>query len=83
MCVCVCDIYKNNSYKNLFFLFYDTFTAKLNGNAMTKKKAISFQLESLVDKITFNFHLFNKINNFVTSQYATTVFYPLYLNPYS
>ena len=73
---------KNNSHKNLFFnfLFYNTF-AKLDRNILTKKKLqVFFELESLVDKATLNFQSFKKINDFVTTQYATTIFYPFYLN---
>ena len=46
-----------------------------------KNNASFFQVESFVDKTTFNFHSFNKINDFVTTQYATTILYPFYLNP--
>ena len=31
--------------------------------------------------MTFNFHSFNKVNDFVSAEYTTPVFYPLYLNP--
>ena len=34
-----------------------------------------------IDKITFNFHSFKKINDFVTTQYTTALFYPFYLTP--
>ena len=34
------------------------------------------QLEIFVDKTTFNFHSFNKVNDFVTTQYTTAIFYP-------
>ena len=34
-----------------------------------------------VDEITFNLHAFNKVNDLVTTQYTTAIFYPLYLNP--
>ena len=40
-----------------------------------------FQLESFVDKAIFNSHSFNRINDFVTTQYVPTIFYPFYLNP--
>ena len=33
------------------------------------------QLEIFVDKTTFNFHSFNKVNDFVTTQYTTAIFY--------
>ena len=36
-----------------------------------------------VDKTTFGFHLFKKVNDFVTNQYITAMFYPFYLNPQS
>ena len=32
-----------------------------------------FQLEVFVDKTTFNLHLFNKINDFATRQYTSTI----------
>ena len=68
---------KKNSYNNLFFnfLLYDTLTDKLYGNALAKKNAIFFQLEIFVDKTTFNFHSFNKVNDFVTTQYTSAIFY--------
>ena len=63
---------KNNSYKNLFFIFllYNTLTVKLHGNASAKRKKLGyfFQLGILVDKTTFNFHSFNKVRDFVTTQ---------------
>ena len=57
---------KNNSYKNLFFIFllYNTLTAKLHGNVSTKTK----KLRIFVDKTTFSFHSINKVNDFVTIQ---------------
>ena len=45
------------------------------------KKKSFFQLEIFVDKTTFNFHSYNKVNDFVTTQYITPIFYPFYLNP--
>ena len=42
------------------------------GTLWAKKIAIFNQLGNFVDKVAFNFHSFNKINGFVTSQYATT-----------
>ena len=62
------QIFKKNSYRNIFFilLLYYTLTEKLHENALSKKKvALFFQLETFLDKTTFNFHLFNKVNNFV------------------
>ena len=44
---------------------------------------IFFQLEILVDKTTFSFYLYNKVNYFVTTQYTTAIFYPFYLNSWS
>ena len=57
---------KNNSYKNLFFIFllYNTLTAKLHGNVSTKTKKLGI----FVDKTTFSFHSINKVNDFVTIQ---------------
>ena len=46
-----------------------------------RKVAIFFLLEIFVDKTIFNFHSFNKVNDFVTTQYTTAIFYPFYLNP--
>ena len=54
-------------------------TANLDENALTKI-AMFFQLESFVDKKTFNFHSFNKINYLATTQNATTIFYLFYLS---
>ena len=47
------------------------------------KKVVFFKLESVVNKVTFNFHPFNKITDFATTQYATTIFYLFYQNPLS
>ena len=41
-----------------------------------RKKTLFFQLENFVVKVT-------QINDFVTAQYATAIFYPLFLNSYS
>ena len=38
-----------------------------------RKVAIFFQLETFVDKTTFNFHLFNKVDDSVTTQYTTAI----------
>ena len=47
------------------------------------RKCDFFQLERFVDKTTFHFHAFNKVNDFVTTQFDTTIrfylFYPLVL----
>ena len=40
-------------------------------------KKFFFQLDSFIDKTTSNFYPFNKFNDFVNTQYATTIFYPL------
>ena len=45
-----------------------------------RKVAIFFLLEIFVDKAIFNFHSFNKVNDFVTTQYTTAIFYLFYLN---
>ena len=43
-----------------------------------------FQLESFVDKITFNFLIFIKIYDFVLTQNATKIFLVIfYVNPWS
>ena len=76
--VCIYIKYvKSCSYKNLFFhfLFYNTFTVKLYENTFLKKIVIFFQLKSSVGQTTFNFHSFNKVNDFAATQYATTIFY--------
>ena len=72
---------KNSSYKIFFFFFCNTLIAKLDRNALAKNDAIFFQLQSFVDKTTFNSHSFNKNNDFVTTQYATAVFYRFSLKP--
>ena len=46
----------------------------------SEKNAILFQLERFADKRTFNFHSFIKINDFVTTQCATTIIYLFYRN---
>ena len=73
-----------SSFKDLFFILL---LVKLNRETLWKrfiqkrKVAIFFQLEIFVDKTTFNFDSFNKVNDFVTSQYNTAIFYPFYLKP--
>ena len=50
---------------------------ELDGNALAKKfYAIFFQLESSVDKATFNSSSLNRIIDFVTAQYAIQYFCP-------
>ena len=44
------------------------------------KKKFFLQLERFADKAIFNFHSFDKIGDFVITQYGTTIFYPFYLN---
>ena len=46
-----------------------------------RKVGMFFHLEIFVDKTTFNLHSFSKVNDFVTTQYTTAIFYPFYLNP--
>ena len=46
-----------------------------------KKNCNIFPSRNFVDKRTFNFHPFNKVNDFVTAEYTTAIFYPFYLNP--
>ena len=50
---------------------------KVDGNAL----AIFLQSGNFIDKTTSNVHPFNKMNDFITTQYVATVFYPFYLNP--
>ena len=72
------------SYENLFFilLLYYTLTETPWKHFIRKGRvAIFFQLENFVDKTTFNFHSFNKVNDSVTTQYTTAIFYSIYLNP--
>ena len=61
------QIFNTKSYRNIFFilLLYYTLTENLYENALSEKVALFFKLENFVDKTTFNFHLFNKVNNFV------------------
>ena len=40
-----------------------------------------FEQEMFADKTFSNFLSFNKVNDFVTTQYTTAIFYPFYLNP--
>ena len=58
------------SRKLFFFLQYLNSEAwwKRFGQKIKVKKEFFFQLWSFVDKTTFNFHSFNKINDFVNSQ---------------
>ena len=76
---------KNNRYKDLFFILilFNTLAAKLNGNALAKKKKSFLQLKTFVDKTTLNFHPCNKVNDFATTQSTAAIFYPFYLNPCS
>ena len=71
---------KSDSYKSLFFIFvfYNSLIAKLDGNTLAKKNAIFLRLTFFVDKTAFNFHSFNKINDFVTNQYADLMYYQFY-----
>ena len=46
-----------------------------------KKKSYNIFPTRNFDKRTLNFHLFNKVNDSVTTQYTTAMFYPFYLNP--
>ena len=74
---------KKQTWKYFFHFCYNTLTLKLDGNTLAKKNCHFFQLESFVDKTIFHFHSFNKVNDIVTTQYATTIFYQFYLNPLS
>ena len=72
------------SYKNLFFILilYYTLTETPWKHFIRKRKAaIFFHSEFFVDKTTFNFYSFSKVNCFVTIQYTTVIFYLFYLNP--
>ena len=43
-----------------------------------------FPKESFNNKVTFNSHSFKKVNDFVATHYATTIFSStFYLNPFS
>ena len=80
------QIFQKNSNKNLFFIFLLYIPKQKNSMETLKPKkkiAIFLHLEIFVDKTTFNFHSFNKTNDFVTAQYTTAIFYPFYLNPQS
>ena len=73
---------KNSSCKNFFFifLFYNIF-AKLVENALEISK-MKVLLRFFNFQTTFNFLSFHKINNFVTTEYATTIVLSIfYLNP--
>ena len=74
---------QNNSYKNLFliFLFNNTLTAKLDGNDLTIKKGHFFPIRKFFRQKYFQFPLLQQNPCFVTTQYATTIFYQFYLNP--
>ena len=76
---------KNNSYKNLFliFLLYNCHSRETRWKRVSLKNLIFFQLEIFVDKITFNFQSCNKVNDFLTNQSATAIFFPFYMNPQS
>ena len=65
----------------LFFFSY-SLTPKLDGNTLAKK-AMFFQLENFVSKTIVNFYSFNRINGFVTTRYATTIFYPFHCFKYA
>ena len=76
--------FKENTFKNLFFNFsslrYLNRETPWKRFSEKRKVAKFFQLQIFVDKTTFNFHSFNKVNGFVTTQYTTIIFYPFYLN---
>ena len=76
---CIKFLYK--FFLFLIFLIYNTLTGKLNGNTLDEKIVIFFQWENFVYKTTFHFHSFDKTNDFITIQDATTIFYLFYLNP--
>ena len=73
-----------NSYKNLFHfssLQYLNTETPWKRFSQERKVAIFFHLEIFVNKTTFDFHLFKKVNDFVTAQCTNAIFYPFYLNP--
>ena len=79
-------IFQKNGNKNLFFIFLLYIPKQKNSMETPQPKrkiAIFLHLEIFVDKTTFNFHSFNKVNDFVTAQYTSAIFYPFYLNPQS
>ena len=77
-------ISKATMFKLAYFLFYYTLPATLDTNAMARKiSCIFFPIRKFINKTSLNFHSFNKVNDFVTTQYATTIFCPFYLNPQS
>ena len=43
-----------------------------------KKMLFFLRLTFFVDKTAFNFHSLNKINDFVTNQYADLIYYQFY-----
>ena len=78
-----CDISKKGTL-HLYLKNISTFVFPVLQKKKKKKNEISiffFRLKSFVDKTTFDFYSFNKISDFVTTQYGTAVLYPFYLNP--
>ena len=68
--------------KNFRFQFFAiSLTAKLDENVLAKKKIFFQNYKFFIDKATFNFYSFNKINDFVTTQHATAISFPFYLIP--
>ena len=45
-----------------------------------KKTCNIFPTRNFFYETTFNFHPFDKVNDFVTTQYTTVIFYSSYLN---
>ena len=67
----------------LFFIFL-FFLQCLNRETLWKrfgKKVSFFPIINFADKTIFNFHSFNKINDFVTTQSSNIAYYPFFLNP--
>ena len=54
-----------NSILQLIFTILTILNSETQWKHLAKKNAIFLQLESFVNKTTFYFHSFNKINDFV------------------
>ena len=67
VCVCVCVCTKITSIKTFLHFFVIAHQRNLLETLWPKQSKLPFfsQLESFVDKTTFHFYSFNKINDFV------------------
>ena len=61
-------------FSSLHFSSFLFFSSQWKRFSQKKKLSYIFQLEIFFNKTTFNFHSFNKVNDFVATQYTTAIF---------